>query len=128
MLLLDTCTFLWLVSDQRRLSGRAKKAVEANPESLFISSISAFEIAIKNRNKKLTLPLPAADWFAEAVDFHGIREVPVTIDIAIRSAELPPLHNDPCDRIIIATAIQNSMRIITPDHLIAQYDKSIVLW
>lgn len=128
MILLDTCTLLWLASDQKKLSSKAKKEIEKNTRALFVSSITAFEIAIKCRNGKLELPLPSLDWFTEAIDFHGIHEIPVTSSIAVSSVQLPPLHNDPCDRIIIATSQLNAMKIVTCDKLISQYENAEVIW
>lgn len=128
MILLDTCSFLWLVSDQNQLSEKAKTAIESSKESLFISSISAFEIALKCRSKKIRLPLPVKAWFDGAINFHGVREVPITSEIAIASVLLPPLHNDPCDRIIIATAMVNKMYILSPDRLLAKYERPRVVW
>ena len=128
MILLDTCALLWLVGDQDKLSSKAKKEIEKNSQALFVSAISAFEIAIKCRNGKLELPLPPMDWFTESLDFHGIREIPITSSISISSVQLPPLHNDPCDRIIIATSQMNAMKIITCDKLISKYKQAKVVW
>ena len=128
MILLDTCALLWLASDQKRLSVKAKKEIEKCAGALFVSAISAFEISIKCRNKKLELPLPSVDWFSEALDFHGIREIPITSSIAVSAVLLPPLHNDPCDRIIIATAHLNKMKIITCDPFISSYKQAVVIW
>lgn len=128
MLLLDTCALIWLAVDQSQLSKNAIHQLAANPGSLFVSAISAFEIAIKHRQHKIELPMPAMDWFTEIVEYHGIRELPVTSSIAILSVQLPPLHNDPCDRIIIATAEMNALGVITCDGLIAQYDLARVIW
>ena len=128
MILLDTCSLLWLASDQDNLSIKAKKEIEKNSQALFVSAISAFEIAIKYRNKKLELPLPPLDWFSAAIDFHGIREISITSTIAVTAVVLPPLHNDPCDRIIIATAQLNAMKIITCDPLISRYKQANVIW
>ena len=127
MIILDTCALLWLASDQTKLSVKAKKAIEHHAGALFVSSISSFEIAIKCRNQKMALPLPVIKWFEEALEFHGIKEISVSSGIAIRSAELPTLHNDPCDRIIIATAQLHEMTILTCDENISQY-KIKVLW
>ena len=128
MVLLDTCVLLWLAADQKKLSVKAKKAIEENADALFVSAVSAFEIAVKSRNHKMSLPLPAAEWFAQAVDFHGLTEIPVTGAIAASSVELPALHNDPCDRIIIATAQLHTMHILTCDQLICQYKQARVIW
>ena len=126
MIILDTCVLLWLAGDQKKLSAVAKKNIEHNAGALFISSISAFEIAVKYRSHKLSLPLPVMQWLTEVTGFHGIKEIDVTSAIAVCAAELPLLHKDPCDRIIIATAQLHDMTIITCDELIAQYKISAV--
>ena len=128
MILLDTCVLLWLAADQKKLSGKAKKVIERNQGALFVSAITAFELAIKCRNGKLKLELPVMDWFVEALSFHGIIELPMTSHVAISAVQLPPLHNDPCDRIIVATAQINNMEILTCDDLISQYKEVDVLW
>jgi PIN domain nuclease of toxin-antitoxin system len=128
MIVLDTCALLWLVSDQKKLSRIARKTIEKNANGLFISAITAFEIAVKCRSGKLELPLPPSEWIPKALEFHGIAEIPLTIAIAVASVQLPLLHNDPCDRIIIATARENRMKIITCDDRIAEYGHTDVVW
>ena len=113
MILLDTCALLWLTSDQEKFSAKAKETIKKNADALFVSSITAFEIAIKYRNGQLALKFPVLEWFSEALNFHGIKEVEVTGSIAISSVLLPQLHSDPCDRIIIATAQLNALKILT---------------
>lgn len=95
---------------------------------MFVSSITAFEIAIKTLKGKMELPMAADVWFKKALDFHGIQEIRIDSAIAIQAVQLPLLHNDPCDRFIIATAIQNSMSIITCDTLISQYKEIKIIW
>jgi PIN domain nuclease of toxin-antitoxin system len=128
MILLDTCTLLWLVSDQDSLSQNAKKIIVKNASTLFVSAISGFEIAIKNRNRQYDLPLPAMEFYTNALEFHGIHEIPITGKIVIQSVLLPQLHNDPCDRIIIATSMMNSLKILTCDSLISKYKQADVVW
>lgn len=128
MLLLDTCSLLWLVADQDRLSARARSLLAAKAGALFVSAISAFEIGIKARRKALTLLLPPEEWYARALEFHGLREIPVDGRIACRSTQLPPLHGDPCDRIIVATAQLAAMTLVTPDPLIRAYPGIEVAW
>jgi PIN domain nuclease of toxin-antitoxin system len=128
VVLLDTCTLLWLASDQGHLSENAKRAIMRNADALFVSAITALEIALKCRRGKLKLPLPVQKWFAEVNDFHGIRELPVTGEIAIVSVALPNHHNDPFDRVIIATARINKMKIISSDKWISQYKPTDVIW
>ena len=128
MLLLDTCTLLWLAADEARLSDPARELIRENADSLFVSAISAFEIAVKHRKGALRLPVAPGSWFPHIVQHHGIQELPVTSGIAILSAELPLLHNDPCDRIIVATAHTERLRILTPDPLIRAYPGTEVCW
>ena len=128
MYILDTCTLLWLVADQSRISERALKCISDHPESLYVSAISAFEIALRHEHKKLHLPLSPPTWWSEALSFHGITEIPVTGEIGARSAMLPFLHNDPCDRLIVATAQVHRLAILTPDSHISQYAKTEVVW
>jgi len=128
MVILDTCVLLWLASDQSNLSAGARKAIEAHSNALFVSAITGFEIAIKCRDRKLEIPLPVLDWFTEVLDFHGVRELPVTARVAIASIELPRRHNDPCDRIILATAVINGMKIISCDRLLSQYEQAEIIW
>ncbi|GJL53716.1 MAG: twitching motility protein PilT [Nitrospirales bacterium] len=127
-MILDTCALLWLASDQRKLSAEAKRVIRKHADSLFVSTITAFEVAIKSRGQKLELPLPVAEWYAEVLEFHGIRELPMTSAITIASVQLPALHNDPCDRIIITTGVLHDMKIITCDTLVSQYDAAKTVW
>lgn len=128
MILLDTCALLWLAVDQSRLSTDAKQALEQAAGGLFVSAISAFEIGTKLRRGALSLPargMSVRDWYSEALDFHGVRELPVTGEIALESTALPLHHRDPCDRIIVATARVMSLRVMTPDPLISSYEVDI---
>lgn len=128
MYLLDTCTLLWLAADQEKLSTKATNTISKNTEELFISAISAFEIAIKHRNNKLKLPVEPEKWFYDAVEFHNIHTIDIDPEIAANSALLPLIHNDPCDRMIIATAQKHKLKIITCDKNIAQYSGIKVVW
>lgn len=128
MILLDTCTLLWLASDPSRLSSSAREQIRGHADALFVSAISAFEIAVKQRKGALMLPLAPEPWFERVLEHHGIEEIPVTGQIASRAVALPPFHNDPCDRIIIATAVTQGLSIITPDEMIRSYGDARVLW
>lgn len=128
MIVLDTCSLLWLASDQTKLSDLAREQISENRDGLFVSAISALEIGIKQGKGKLELPLPPEEWFHEALDFHGLIEIPVSGRIAIRSTQLPKLHADPCDRMIIATAQLHKMLVLTPDAQIHDYPDTEVVW
>jgi len=126
--LLDTCTFFWLSSEPERLSERARAAIEENPGDLFVSAISAFEFGIKERKGKFHFPLETEEWFRSLLKELGITQVPINFQIATQSTQLPSIHTDPCDRIIIATAKEYKMQILTPDKLIHQYPEARCVW
>ena len=128
MYLLDTCTLIWLVSQQSSLTDKVKNVLRSNVGNLYVSAISAFEIAIKTIKGKLELPLPPDEWFREAIRLHGIGEIPISSEIASKAALLSGFHNDPADRIIIATAILENMVIITKDKNFSEYTEIKVLW
>ncbi len=128
MLLLDTCTLLWLTSDPGRLSERARAQIESNPTKLRASSITAFEIGQKAVRGRLQLPLDLQTWWTRVMETHGLIELPVTGAIAAAATLLPPLHRDPFDRILIATAQIHDLSLVTPDLLISQYPKGKPIW
>lgn len=128
MRLLDTCSWLWLVGDQGRLSTPARQAISASRGAIFVSAISAFEIAVKHQKGNLALPQAPELWVDAALRLHGLIEIPLDWRIAVRSTQLPRLHADPCDRILVATAILNDLEILTPDPLIRAYPGVRVRW
>ncbi len=128
MVLIDTCALLWLVQDYRQLPKSAQKTLQKNEGAVFVSAISAFEIGIKHAKKKLKLPLKPEQWFQEALEFHGLTELPLTGKIMLLSTGLPSHHNDPADRMIVATALFHKMPILTPDTEIARYKNVKVIW
>lgn len=128
MLLLDTCALLMLAGRREDIPDKVIKKLTAQADELFISTISSFEIVLKNRLGKLILPMTAEEWYRQAVEGYAIEEIPVSSTIAMKSASLPFIHKDPCDRIIIATALEHRMPIITADQIIAQYTGIKVIW
>lgn len=128
MILLDTCTLLWLSTNPDLLSQGAKEAVRTSGGRLFVSSVSAFETAVKSKKGQIRLPFDTADWFVEVLHRHGILEILVSSAIIFKSVDLPLLHRDPCDRIIVATAQMESLTVLTPDSSIQQYPNVRWLW
>ncbi|MBI2339553.1 MAG: type II toxin-antitoxin system VapC family toxin [Deltaproteobacteria bacterium] len=121
MFLLDTCSFLWMTMDPRGLSEQARAILAPREQEIFVSAISAFEIGIKVQKGKLQLSLPPSRWFKEALQLHDLQEIALKGEIAAISTELPLIHADPFDRILIATAIEHRLTILTPDPLIQKY-------
>ena len=128
MILLDTCTLLWLTAKQDQLTTNARNAIGSHANSLFISAISAFEIATKVNKNLLELPLPPQEWLNQAIHLHGLTELPIDSEIALYSTQLPAIHKDPADRIIIATAHKYHLYILTPDQHISAYPQTKIIW
>jgi PIN domain nuclease of toxin-antitoxin system len=124
-MILDTCALLWLASGSKRLSRHTLKQIGEAP-ALWVSAISGFEIALKEARGKLELPKPAAEWFAAVVEHHGISVAPLELDICIKSAQLPAIHDDPCDRFIIATAKLNGWAVVTEDERFEEYGLKVI--
>ena len=125
MYLLDTCTLLWLASGHERLTP-VRECVARARGRLFVSAITALEIGMKSAKGKLELSLPAKEWYRRALRHHGVREIPVTGAIALRATALPRHHADPCDRVIIGTALEEDLTILTPDEHVAAYDVATI--
>lgn len=128
MILLDTCAFLWLVNDYSALSPTSINAIKQSNQ-LFISPISALEITIKHKNGKLKLPNDDVNkWYHACIKHWQLTEFNLNSEILISSAQLPPIHKDPFDRIIVATALKHKAKIITSDTIIPQYPDIDVIW
>lgn len=127
MILLDTCALIWLVDEQEYLTENSKHMLEKHRGNLYVSSISACEIGVKYNKGLLTLSSPALSWFQQALEWHSITEIPVDSSIAVQATLLPPIHRDTADRMIIATALEKSLTILTADKHIHAYSKHLDL-
>jgi PIN domain nuclease of toxin-antitoxin system len=120
-ILLDTCTFLWLVSDAPELSDKARRLVINPSNTISLSAASAWEIIVKNRLGKLPLPMPADQFVYHWRTSHQIATLPLDEAAVFQLARLPDYHKDPFDRMIICQAIAGGLVILTPDIHISQY-------
>lgn len=131
MIVLDTHVWIWFISSPDLLSQQAQKAVDAaaKDQSILISSISAWEIALLVAKKRLKLTLDVTDWIAKSESLPFIQFMPVTNSIAVKSANLPlPLHPDPADRIIIASALSVGAPLVTKDKKLLDYPSINTIW
>ena len=124
-MILDTCALLWVAQGGGRLSAGALQRIDAAPV-VYVSAISGFEIGIKVQKGKLHLPVPPADWFATVLAHHHLEVLTLNLDICLRSTTLPPIHSDPCDRMIIAAAQVYHLPVVTTDPLLAQYGIDVI--
>jgi PIN domain nuclease of toxin-antitoxin system len=121
-LLLDTHVFLWSKSNDARLSPLAWSMLRDPGNQLYLSAISVVEIAIKTGLGKLTLDMPLNDFVTLGMKNAGIIAVELRSAHAPRLATLPPHHRDPFDRLLVATAIEDSLTLLTDDAEIRKYD------
>jgi len=120
-LLLDTCTFLWIAAGSAQLSKRATQLFSDPANDVFLSVVSAWEIAVKHSLGHLRLPTPPAQFVPAQREAHGIADLPLGEEEALYVSKLPGLHRDPFDRMLICQGIVNGLALLTPDPLISQY-------
>lgn len=120
-LLLDTCTFLWVLLDAPQLSDDARRLFRDPGNEVLLSSVSAWEIAVKYTLGRLPLPEPPERYVPRQRDAHGIASLPLDEDAALHVARLPNLHSNPFDRMLICQAMLNGLTLVTPDRDIARY-------
>jgi PIN domain nuclease of toxin-antitoxin system len=121
-LLLDTHILLWWLSDCRGLSPRVCKAIADPDTEVFVSAVSAWEMAIKSSLGKLTVP----GNLEQALKDNGFHELPVHISHALAVEHLPHHHNDPFDRLLIAQAKIEGLTLVTCDRHIPSYDIAVL--
>ena len=124
-MILDTCALLWLARGSKTLSRPTLKAINEAP-AVYVSAISGFEIAIKTAQGKLKLPNPSQEWFEKVVAHHGLTVLPLALDVCIAAAGLPPLHDDPCDRFMIAAAQRHDLTVVTTDEQFEKYGVTVI--
>ncbi len=120
-LLLDTCVFLWLMMDSKKISPTLREVLANPTNQRYLSAVSVWEVAVKWQIGKLKLPKPPAEFFAETVARGRIRALPLEQAAALQLGKLPQLHTDPFDRMLICQAIENGMTLVTADQDVAQY-------
>ena len=128
MLLLDTHTFIWLASDRSQLPPRLVELIASESDGLFISSITVTEVGLLSNAGRINTYGSCEDFLFKNLKRLGIHEVPIDVRIALASTQLPPIHRDPFDRIIIATAQVHKMTILTKDRTIPTYPKTTAVW
>jgi PIN domain nuclease of toxin-antitoxin system len=119
--LLDTHTLLWCFNDSRSLSPRARKLVEDGSNELLVSAASGWEIATKVRLGKL----PTGEELVADLDHYlaqlGCEALPISLDHAVRAGLLLGEHRDPFDRMLIAQAQMENLKIISNDQIFDAY-------
>jgi PIN domain nuclease of toxin-antitoxin system len=124
--LLDTHAFLWWVIDDFQLSQTAKSIIADPTNTIYLSVVSAWEIIIKERTGKLTLPEPPEIYIPSRLVSNRLIGLDVQMQHVLQIASLPDHHRDPFDRLLIAQSQIESIPLITADRLISQYEVNVI--
>ena len=124
-LLLDTHVALWAITDSPKLPQKARDPIQAPKTTVWVSAASIWEIAIKCGLGRGDMPVSGQDavrYFQES----GYRFLPIDVEHALAVESLPAHHQDPFDRILVAQALVEPMRLMTHDPLVARYSDTVI--
>jgi len=124
-LLLDTHVFIWWDSEPGKLSGRALELCEDSGNTLVLSTGSLWEIQIKCQLGKIKLGKPLREIVGEQEEANKIKTLSVEDRHVYELDNLPLIHKDPFDRIIVAQAICEGFKLISHDNKLSQYPVDI---
>jgi PIN domain nuclease of toxin-antitoxin system len=120
-LLLDTHVLLWWLADDRKLSKDARTMIADANHQVLVSAASVWEVAIKTALKRIEIEL---DDLEDAILKSGFEPLPIAVRHAVRVGRLPDVHRDPFDRMLVAQAGVEELRLVTHDRLFERYGLS----
>jgi len=120
-LLLDTHVFLWYIIGDPRLAPTTVTAVSDTTNEVFLSTVSLWEIVVKQELGKLLLPGAASDYIPRQRARHGTASLPLDESSIQFLPSLPPIHRDPFDRMIVCQALAHELVLVTDDRAIRSY-------
>ena len=125
-MVLDTCAVLWLAFNRENFSEETLNKIE-NSDNIIISTMSFWEIGIKIKKKKATIPLSLQDLIRLYVNNENVSIIAPDLNIILQSLEFKWKHRDPVDRMIVATAKKFDDYIVTSDMVIKKFYKKTVI-
>jgi PIN domain nuclease of toxin-antitoxin system len=131
LIVLDTHAWVWWVASPEQLSERAREEIERakEREQIYVSSMSCWEVALLVRKGKLELTIPVEDWISRSEALPWVQFVPLDNRIALRCNHLPgEFHEDPADRVIVATALILGSPLVSKDTRIRDYSHVETIW
>lgn len=124
--LLDTHAFLWWITDDQRLSLRAREIISEGENEVFVSAATGWEIAIKAQIGRLGLPTEPQQFIVEQLKINAIKSLPIEMRHALHISTLPAHHRDPFDRMLVAQAQLENLPILSTDPDIGKYEVTII--
>jgi PIN domain nuclease of toxin-antitoxin system len=125
-ILLDTHIFLWFISGDTQLSTDVRDAIRNPDNEVYLSAISVWEILVKYQLGKLPLPERPEIYLPKQRDLHQIFSLALDENSVAQLVNLPPLHRDPFDRMLVCQALQNGLTIATVDAAVRAYSVSTI--
>ena len=124
--LLDSNVFFWAGTGDQKVSATAQAILDDLGNELLLSSVTPWELGIKFSQKKLTIPSGFSEFIRIAMADLLTTELPVSIAHALKSAELPLIHGDPFDRILVAQALVEGVPIVSGDRRLSEYGVAVI--
>jgi PIN domain nuclease of toxin-antitoxin system len=123
IILLDTHIWIWFINQEfERFPAHWREIIET-AEVVGISPVSCYEVALAQQRGRLELSCAVNDWLKDALEPSGITLLPITAEISCKAVNLSPVHKDPFDRLIIATAVVYHAKLASIDGLFSQYSE-----
>ena len=123
--LLDTCAFIWLVTDNPKLSELAKEIFLDEDNEILLSAVTGFEIAVKYSLGKLHLTEPPREFVIHRMNANALTELPVSMAHALALQNMPLHHKDPFDRLLVAQSLSEPLILLTVDDKLARYGSTV---
>ena len=120
--LIDTHIYLWCLTDSRKLTEKARKLI-ADVQDVYVSSASIWEASIKVGLGKLDADI---NLMVREIEANGFQELPVRASHAALACDLPDIHKDPFDRMLIAQALSEPLRLLTADGYLGSYTDLVI--
>lgn len=126
-LLLDTHIFLWYITGDPRLPATILPTIRDQGNKVYLSVVSVWEIMVKYQLGKLPLPQPPDTYIPQQRQSHQIESLPLQEDSVTNLAQVPTLHKDPFDRMLICQSIQLDLTLVSTDEVVRAYSNHIQL-
>lgn len=124
--LVDTFPFIWLVSEPAKLSRQAKETLADQSNDFFLSDASVLELSLKYNDGSLEMPSNPRRWIKEQVKLWNFKSIGITRDTCFKLSEMHNYHDDAIDRMLVATALDEEMVLLSNNQEIQKYPISII--
>ncbi len=125
-ILIDTHIFLWLFGDPNRISSNVRNHLRNQNNSIFFSAVSAWEIAIKYANGKLQLPDSPEIFVPDRISRANFKWLEISHEHTLAVANLPQIHKDPFDRLLITQANLENFSLLSADVVFVKYAVKLI--